>query len=169
MFRKFFFTTFLLFFVQIVQASPDHRLGGGIHYWYVLDDIDVQNVDETGFAWMISYQYKSAILFKFEADLEILPEKFAGSTKQVFAPQIHALLGESLYAGVGVGLYYSDNEIWDDPFYNIRAGIDLELIPSLHLDINANYRFGDWEQIDNALDNADTDTITLSAIVRIEL
>ena len=45
----------------------------------------------------------------------------------------------------------------------IQAGVDFLLLPKLHLDINADYRFLNWED----LDNYDSDTITFGATVRV--
>jgi len=154
---------------SFVFAQTEYRLGGGIHYWYVLDDIEISDIDETGYAWVLSYQVNPSFLLKYEFDLEMLPEGFGGSEEQVFAPQAYLLLGEGIYGGLGIGLYFSDGEIWEDPFFNLRGGLDIEILPSLHLDIQANYRFGDWEGLDEALDNVDTDTVTLAVIARIEL
>jgi len=41
-------------------------------------------------------------------------------------------------------------------------GIDLLLLPKIHLDINADYRFAEWDEIYDY----DTDTITMGATVR---
>ena len=41
-------------------------------------------------------------------------------------------------------------------------GIDLLLLPKIHLDINADYRFAEWDEIYDY----DTDTVTLGATLR---
>ena len=44
-----------------VQAA-DHRIGGGLNYWVALDDVDVGDVDDDGFSYLISYQYWPGLL-----------------------------------------------------------------------------------------------------------
>jgi hypothetical protein len=146
-------------------AENAHRLGGGLRYWVALDDIDVDDVDEDGFSLILSYQYVMAEYFKLEADLEFLDEGYAGADKAVWSPQAFFLIGKALYGGVGVGINYSDGDWADDPFFALRAGVDLEILPSIFLDINANYRFETWN-FDRIEEDIDTDTITVGAILR---
>jgi hypothetical protein len=44
--------------------------------------------------------------------------------------------------------------------------VDLEVLPSVHLDINANYRFETWD-FDRIEKDVNTGNITLGAIVRL--
>lgn len=55
-----------------------------------------------------------------------------------------------------------------DPFFGLRAGFDIHLLPYIFLDINANYRFEDWDDISDVDEDISTDTITLGAAVRIQ-
>ena len=148
-------------------AESAHRIGAGLHYWTALDDIDLDNVDEDGFGLIISYQYVMAEFFKLEADLEILDKGYAGADKSVWSPQAYFLIGKALYGGVGVGINYSDGDFADNPFFAFRAGVDLEVLPSIFLDLNANYRFEKWD-FDRIEEDIDTDTLTLGAILRYE-
>jgi len=144
--------------------AAGHSLGLGVHYWRAVDDLD-GSFDRSGAAGMFSYQYIPAGLFKLEVDLEYFPKGFGGADDTAWSPQVYVLLGNRLYAGVGAGVIYSqgfDDEL-SDVFYAARIGTDFALLPRTHLDINANYRFKDWNQIDQA----DTDTITLGAVLRI--
>jgi hypothetical protein len=150
-------------------AKIKHRFGVGAHYWVTADDIELDNVDEDGFAWLVTYQVRPIPLVKFEAALEVLPDNFYGSTEQVFAPQAYAVAGGWIYAGLGIGVFYSDGEFYDDPFYAIRAGIDVPILPHVHVDVNANYRFMDWENIHDLDEHINTDTITVGAAVRIQI
>ena len=93
---------------------------------------------------------------------------FTASPERVIAPQVYALAGRSIYGGVGIGTYYSDGEYSQGPFFVFRIGYDMELIPSLHADIHANYRFDDWDMSVVEKD-IDTDTITLGVAVRFSL
>jgi hypothetical protein len=163
--RTIVFFCLLLLCRTIPAAAAEHRLGAGIHYWRTVDDLGSGSLDSNGVAGMLSYQYVPVGLFKIEGDLEYFPKGFGGADDTAWSPQIYLLVGSRFYAGVGAGVIYSksfDGEL-SDPFYAARIGTDLVLLPHLHLDINANYRFKDWNQIDEA----DTDTITLGAVVRV--
>jgi hypothetical protein len=144
--------------------AADHSLGLGVHYWRAVKDLD-SSFDRSGAAGMFSYQYIPAGLFKLEVDLEYFPKGFGGADDTAWSPQVYVLLGNRLYAGVGAGVIYSQgfSDEFSDVFYAARIGTDFALLPRTHLDVNANYRFKDWNQ----LDQADTDTITLGAVLRI--
>lgn len=160
-----------LFVVIALAASQSFaggaRIGAGVHYWKTLDKIDLDEIDESGVSWIASVQFGSSSILKFQADVEIFPEKFAGFKEVAYAPQGLMILGKTVYGGVGIGTYYIDGEFADRPFYLLRAGLDLELVPTLYLDINANYRFEDWVEPEEIIDDIDTDVITLGAAVRV--
>jgi len=149
------------------ESPADIRLGLGANYWKAIDDIDDDDFDEDGLSWIVSIQFGLTEWSKLEIAVERFDEGFGGSTEDVYAPQAFLILGKGLYAGVGIGGYYSDDEWADDPFYAFRAGFVFELLPSLFLDINANYRFENWDDIDEGGTKIDSDTITLGAAVRI--
>jgi opacity protein-like surface antigen len=148
--------------------AGSHRLGVGANYWKTIDNIEVEdatNIDETGLSWLASYQYAPAGLFKLEIDLEYYPE-LAGE-KTLWSPEAFVLVGGTIYAGAGVGIYYSDGIFNNSPFFMLRAGVDFAILPFLSLDINANYRFNDWGSLDTS--DLDTDTIRLGAAIRFSL
>jgi hypothetical protein len=157
---------FLLALATGAVAGTGHRLGGGAHYWRTLDKVDLAEVDESGISWLVSYQLAPGSLVKFEADLEIFPKKFAGTEHPVYGPTALVLVGSTIYGGLGIGTYYYDGELADNPFYLLRAGVDFELLPTLYLDVHANYRWEDWQGLGEAVKDIDTDTITLGAAVR---
>ena len=167
--KIFFISVIILVFCSAwsVYAEGNHRLGAGLHYWYALEDIDKDNVDDKGYALQFSYQYVTTSLLKIEADLDVLQEEYAGSDSTVFSPQAFLLLGKAVYAGAGVGINYSDGSFAESPFFALRAGVELEVLPALYVDISANYRFETWD-FDAIKEDIDTDTITLGAQVRIE-
>lgn len=145
-----------------------HRFGFGVNYWKTIDDVD-DPFDRDGFSYIASYQYAPVPFFKLEADLEILPD-MAGSSETVLAPELFVTVGTFIYAGAGIGMYYSDGDWADEPFYMLRAGFDFPIAPRLFLDINANYRFNDWDSVSwNATGNPGTDTIRLGAALRFTL
>jgi hypothetical protein len=149
------------------SAAVEHRLGAGGHYWAVVDDIEVDNIDEQGIAWFLSYQLRPAGLVALEVDFEFLPDDFAGAAEPVYAPQAYVLVGGAIYAGVGIGSYYSDGRFAKDPFYALKAGLDLEVLPSVHLDISGNYRFTEWD--DSVTEDIGTDTVTIAVAARVAL
>jgi hypothetical protein len=149
-------------------AAGEHRLGAGVHYWQSLDDLsdDVSDIsiEEDGLSEVLSYQYIAGFI-RFEGAAEYFEKGFQGSTDWAVSPQFYILAGRGIYAGVGVGVTYSDFESgsWSDPYYIAKAGVDFLLLPKIHLDINADYRFLEWEDIDDY----DSDTITIGATVRV--
>ena len=149
-------------------ALAEHRIGGGAHYWRTLEDIyaDGLGIDEDGLAYLGSYQYVVCPYFKIEADLEIFPEDFGGSVDTVFAPQIFGLVGSGFYGGVGVGTMIAGGKFSSDPFFAIRAGLEVELLPRIRLDINANYHFMEFEGIKTVGEDVSTDSVTLGAMLR---
>ena len=158
----------LFVWVQGVNAESVHRLGVGANYWRMLDDIDAEDIDENGFSWLATYQYKAADLLKLEVDLEVFPERYQGIDDTAYAPQAYLVIGSTIYAAAGVGILYADGDFADDPFYSLRAGLDLEIIPQLYLDLNVNYRFLKTTNLSDTAKDIDTDTLMLGAAIRIE-
>jgi len=155
----------LLVFPFFTAVAAEHSLGAGIHYWRTVDELGDASFDRSGAAGMLSYQYIPAGLLKLEADLEYFPKGFGGADDTAWSPQVYLILGSRLYAGIGAGVIYSssfDGE-FSDLFYAARVGTEFAVLPRVHLDLNANYRFNDWNQ----LDQADTDTVTLGAVLRV--
>lgn len=150
--------------------AADINVGGGIHYWRTIKDVsnEYDDLDRDGLAYMASLQLQPAALIRIEGDLEIFPDGFGGSSKTTYAPQGYLVVGSGIFAALGIGINYHDG--WaDKPFYALRAGLDLELLPNVLVEINANYIFMEWEDIHDAGDDIDTDTITLGAMVRVRL
>ncbi len=154
-----------------MTANPaqagEHRLGFGFHYWKTVDELADQgfgDIEDDGLSQVFSYQYLPGGFLRFEFDVEYFDKGFGGSTTRAYSPQFYVLVGRGIYAGVGVGATYSSGlaDDWSDPYYAARAGVDLLMLPKFHLDINANYRFNAWDQ----LDEVDTETLTLGAIAR---
>jgi len=153
----------------VPASAAEHRLGLGAHYWQTLDELEDDNFDfeEEGFSWVGSYQYVPVGLFKLELDLEYFPDGFGGVEESAWSPQVYVVVGGSFYAAVGAGVVYSDafKDTITDPFYAGRLGFEVAILPRTRLDIHGNYRFNDW----NEIEQADTDTITLGALLRVTL
>ena len=150
----------------IPAFAGDHRIGLGGHYWKSVDDIDVSDIDEDGIAMVVSYQYKPTLI-GLQLDLEIADEQLTGLDETVYSPQAFLIVGGLVYAGLGIGTHYVDGDFVDEAFYALKAGLDFELLPRIHLDINANYRFENWDK-DAVEEDIDTDTVTLGLVGRIE-
>ena len=158
------------FAVALIALSSGNafafQLGGGIHYLATVGDIkDAENVDDSNFNFVASAKFPGG-LFSFEADVEFVPD-YLGSDEMLYQPQLFALIGGMLYGGAGIGWGYIDGEWFDDPFYALRAGVDFPL-GSLHLDVNANYRFLTTSAFDE-VDDEDLDSVTFGAILRFDL
>lgn len=150
------------------SASADHAIGAGANYWRTIDDVkDHPGFDRDGVSYYLSYQYKPVPILFLEAQVESMPDGFIAGDKSVIAPQLY--LGAKIlfvYGAAGIGRYYSDGEWADKMFYVLRAGVDLTLIPFVHLDINANYQFWNLDELDNRGTDIGTDTVRLGAAVR---
>ena len=160
---------FILVLAPAAQAA-EHKIGFGAHFWRTVDDIaddGFDNIDDDGFAGVFSYQYVPESLLYFEFDVEYFGDGFGGSDDTAITPMAFVLVGRGLYGGVGVGLTFADSFVDDvsDPFFAARIGFQFSLVPNIQFDINANYRADAF----NELDGADTDAITLGAVVRFTL
>lgn len=144
-----------------------HRFGGGIHYWKSLEDIIIEGVDEEGLALLLSYQYQMMKFFTVEGMLEFLADGYAGSDDAVFAPQVYVLVGRGIYAGAGIGWHFSGGKAADNPFFELRAGLDVEIVPTIFLDINVNYRSETWG-FGKIHEDIQLNTMTLGAMLRFE-
>jgi hypothetical protein len=148
-------------------AAAEQRIGFGYHYWQTVDEIDVAHldqVDDAGYSIVFSYQYLVGLI-RFEGDLEYFDDGFGGSTESAYAPQAYVLVGRFFYAGVGVGVTHStgfaDGD-WSDPWFAGRVGLDVLLLPHIHLDVNANYRANAFSELAE-----DTGAFTLGASLRL--
>ena len=152
----------------LVCAQPasagGHSLGLGLHYWDYIEDIDIDEYEDSGSSWVVSYQYKPNFI-GLQLDVEFADDQPGAMDEWTFSPQAYIIAGNTLYGGVGIGFHYADGNT-SDPFYAMKAGIALELLPEIFLDLNANYRFDHWD-MDAVEENVDTDTVTLGAVVRI--
>jgi hypothetical protein len=146
-------------------GAAEHRIGVGQLYWRSLDDLGELNLEDDGAATYLSYQYVPEGIFKVEVDLEYYSQGFAGSTSAAYSPVLFLLAEFGLYGGLGVGVTVSDGltDNISDPFYAARLGWDFQLLPRLHLDVNANYRAGTFQE----LRDYDQDSITLGAAARV--
>ena len=156
----------LLLLPHPAQGEMQHRLGIGAHYWKALTDVDPDEFDQDGLGWLITYKLVPSSILNFQLDFEVLPKGYAGSDHRVVSPQGFVLAGDQIYGALGVGVHYSDGDFADKAFFILRAGFDMELLPSIYTDINVNYRFEEW---DSGEVKPSVDTLTLGAAVRFRL
>ena len=146
-------------------GAAEHRLGLCALYWRSVHDVEGAGLDSDGAAPCVTYQYVPAGIFKLEGDLEYYAHGFGGSNSAAYSPVAFVLAEFGIYAGVGIGVTVSDgfdNNV-SDPFYVGRVGWDFQLVPRLHLDVNANYRASSFK----GLEGYDTDSITFGAAARV--
>lgn len=147
-------------------AETEHRIGGGVNYWVMLDDLDLnEDFDDSGLSYLFSYQWRPGII-SLELDAEFMPDRFG---EDAFSPEAYLLIGDGLYAAVGAGIMNVDGEFESEPFYAFKAGVALNLLPGLTFDLSANYRFNDTADLKDEDVDIDTDTIFLGAMVRLKL
>jgi hypothetical protein len=146
------------------RAEGNHRFGVGANYWVALEDLD-NDFDDNGLSYLITYQYRAGLL-GFQIDAEYLADLYA---EDAYAPAVYLVLGSAIYVAAGAGIYNFDDEWADDPFFALKAGLDLELLPNVHLDIGGSYRFESSVKFEDAIDDVDTDTVFLGVAVRLAL
>jgi hypothetical protein len=147
-------------------AAAGSNVGVGLHYLRNLADIkDSNDFDKNAFSIIGSYQWAGPLI-KVEGDLEYIFDMY-GSGNSGWAPQAYVLAGGLIYGGVGMGIYYTDGDWANDPFYNLRAGVNLGL-GGLNLDAFATYQF--WSEGDlKDLTGEDFNAVTFAALLRFDL
>jgi hypothetical protein len=154
------------------RADVESQLGGGIELWLTTKNSDAEFVDEIGYSWMVNYRLKPFEWVAFELDLEMFPDYFGGYRQDVFAPQFAVIAGKLLYGGVGIGTLYSEDSM-TDPFYSLRAGVNIPLGSRLCVDASASYRFMSWNPVKyegpqgETEKDLNTDIVTLAAALRL--
>ncbi len=143
-------------------------LGVGIHYLETIDEIDDgSGLDEDSIAWTVVFQGGGNDFFSLDIEVVLIPD-FLGSDEDLISPQILVQVGSGLYAAAGAGINYFDGEFANEPYFILRAGLAMEILPGIFLDINGNYT-ATGDSLEDVDEDIDTDTIMLGAFARIEL
>lgn len=155
--------------VPEAQAA-DHRLGFGALFYKTVDDFvddGFDDIDEDGYAFVVSYRYEPEGIFFLEIDAEYYEEGNGGATDGTLTPIAFLGVGRGWYAAVGIGASYSSqfSDNVSDTFWAGRLGWQKALVPGIALDINFNYRADAYE----ALGDASTDAINIGAALRFRL
>lgn len=153
--------------MQEGRAESENRFGVGANYWTVLDNIDAHNIDKNGFSGLVSYQRRLGALLALEGDVEIFPKNFQGITDTAYAPEAFVVLGSTIYGAAGAGILYADSKFANEPFYALRAGLNLEILPRIFLDLNVNYRFAKTTDLSATAKDIDTNTLLAGAALRL--
>lgn len=154
--------TTLLAAAWTAETFAGHRIGGGVHYLRNLGDIKEQGYEPNSFSLLGSYQYAGSLL-KFEGDVEYIFD-FAGTDEPMWQPSAWLLAGGAIYGGAGIGIGYIDGDWQNDPFYAIRAGVELAFA-TLDIDLFATYRFQSDPDLEK-LTGEDLDSVTFAAVLR---
>ena len=167
--------TFLpvIILVSTVQAHAETRasIGLGIRYWQTVGSIDRddRNLRENGVTGVLLSLEAQKGLFKLQLEGELASKDFGGTEEQLVTYQIYTLLGDVIYAGVGVGIgLWCENNIGDatEPFVGARAGFQLPTPwPRISLDLNGTYLVNAFDE----LGDDETDAFMLGAVLRYEV
>lgn len=152
-----------------VGANAMHiEVGVGANYWYSLDDAVDNSFDEDGLGWLVSTRFMFTDYLGLGFELERSPDNFIQFDEPMYSPSAWAILGNGLYAAIGIGTYYYDGDFYSDCWYALRAGFKIPIFTdAIVLDINANYRCDSWKDIGDVKDEIDTDNVILGAALRL--
>ena len=162
----------MLFLMAIILTAPfastahaGHSLGVGIHYLRNLGDItDDGAVDLNQNSASLIGSYKTgAGPLKVDGQVEYIFD-YIGTGNAMWQPSVWGLFGNMFYGGAGMGIGYTDGEWQTNPFYALRAGVNLPLA-AMGLDLYATYNFQSDKELEN-LTGEDLDSMTFAAILR---
>ncbi len=149
------------------QAESTFEIGLGANYWYSIKDAVDKKFDEDGLGWMVSSRWMWTDYIGLGLEFERSPENFVALEDYIYAPSAHLIVGDFIYLGFGIGCYYYDDDFYDEPWYNVRAGVKTKILSPLVLDFNVNYRADSFDKIKDVADEADGETLTFGAAVRL--
>lgn len=149
------------------SSAAGANLGAGIHYLHNVGDIDANGIDlEKNSIGIVGSIMGGFAFLNLEGQVEYI-SNYAGSDESMWIPQGWALIGSVLYGGAGIGIGNFDGEWQDDPFYALRAGVNLPL-GALGLDMYGTYHFWNDDAFDDVNDE-DLDSVTFAALLRFNL
>lgn len=151
--------------IASANVASASSIGGGVHYLRNLGDISDNGYEPNNFSILGSFQMPLAML-TLEADVEYMFD-LMGTDEGAWLPQAYALIGGMIYGGLGIGIINADGEWADNPFYNLRAGVNLPL-SAMNLDVYGTYQFWSDDQLEAATGD-DLDSVTFAAVLRFNL
>jgi hypothetical protein len=148
-------------------SAAGASIGGGVHYLHNVNDIDNNGVDlDKNSIGVVGSLMGGFSLLKLEGQVEHI-SNYLGSNEAMWIPQGWALLGSVVYAGAGIGIGHIDGDWQNDPFYALRAGVNLPLGP-VSLDTYGTYHFWNDDAF-NDVNGDDLDSVTFAALLRFNL
>jgi len=144
------------------------EFGGGIHYLRNLGEIDKdQTLDlNRNSVGIIASLKKPLAMLSLDLQAEYI-SNYAGTDNSMWIPSAWALFGNFLYGGAGIGIGHIDGDWQSDPFYALRAGVNMPL-GTMHLDVYGTYQFWNDDDLKN-LTGEDLDSVTLAAVLRFKV
>lgn len=146
-------------------AHAERSFGVGIHYLRNLGDIsDDEGLDlnQNSASLLGSFKVGAGPL-KVDGQVEYIFD-YIGTGNEMWQPSVWGLFGTRFYGGAGMGIGYTDNEWQTNPFYALRAGVNLPLA-KMGLDLYATYNFQSDQELET-LTGEDLDSMTFAAILR---
>lgn len=167
--RKSLLTALAALFITVgTSVAAGFELGAGANYWYSIKEAKDKSFDRDGLGWMVSSRIPLGDFLAIGLEVEQSPDNYVGMEERLYLPAAYAFIGNTIYAGIGIGTYYYDGDFYSDTWYALRAGLKFPLITNaLMLDVNVNYRVENWEDIEDVKKNVDSDTLMVGAALRL--
>lgn len=149
-------------------AWAGSSIGGGIHYLRTLGDItndgDI-DLNQDSFSLLASLQTDMGVI-KLDGQVEYIFD-YLGTEEPMWVPSAWALLGQTIYGGAGIGIGHTDGDWQKNPFYALRAGVQIPL-GGMALDAYTSYQFQSGADLED-LTGEDLDSLTFAALLRFGL
>ena len=149
-------------------ARAGSSIGAGIHYLRTLGDItDDGAIDLNQDSFSLLASYKTSMgLIKLDGQVEYIFD-YLGTDEPMWVPSAWALIGSTIYGGAGIGIGHTDGDWQTNPFYALRAGVEVPL-GGMALDTYASYQFQSGAELED-LTGEDLDSLTFAALLRFGL
>ena len=147
-------------------ARAESSLGIGPRVFRKVDNVPRQYT-EMGAGAFVNWRTYWTDLVSGQVELALYEDGFAGSPKEVIAPQAFVLLGREFYAGFGAGILFSDGDLADKPFLALRVGYQWPWGEALTVDLNATYEYGEWDGVSKFLPKEESDTLSIGLGLRL--
>lgn len=152
------FAVTALFLMATTAVEAQAGLGLGLHYRETVEEIgDSDGFDSDSLGYLGVFSFGPALL-NFELDVEYIPNYI--NEEDLVQTSIYAFIGHNIYAGMGTGISYYDGEWYDDPFFDIRAGLKFMIF-----DVFASYRFQKLDEVGD-LESDDLNSVTFGALLK---
>lgn len=158
-----------IFFVSLIIFTTIIPVAGAEELYRLPTSVNISKLELMNFriddlypaveqqATVFSFKLNPRNLLQFTAEMDLLPQDLTADPESVLLPQMFVAIGDDLYAGLGTQYLIENGVLIDDPQFSLRAGVDLEILPYIFLDISADFRFDDWRELneEDALANGE--------------